>query len=428
MASVDINNAYRSIMVHPSQWGYQGISWVIDGVPTYLMDTHICFGLRCAPYLFTQVSNFVLRCLQRRGFTRCVVYLDDFLVLGQTKKECQEAQNCLIEILRSLGFGISWSKCASPSQDITYLGVEFNSANMSVSLPSGKMSKLHAELNFFKDKRRATFKQIQRLCGILAHCSKVIRGGRTFSSRIIDLIKAWPNQRKRIRLNEEFRFDLYWWLNFAAQFNGTNLMIKFYFGQGPNFYSDACLAGYGFWVGQDWQAGYYGTDYRPDTSGLVPSHRHWMNVQIDNDYASNINVLELVPVWLCLKRRAADWRDKHVVCFTDNESVKFMVNKGASSNKACMVLIRDIFWICATNNVHLTARHIPGSANIVADLLSRVIFTNNLSILSDFSLCCSSGGGTYQHVTDRRPVGYDNTVCMGGLHLENTEFTMEKIH
>lgn len=51
MASIDIQSAYRSIMVHPSQWMYQGISWQINGVETYLLDTHICFGLKCAIYL-----------------------------------------------------------------------------------------------------------------------------------------------------------------------------------------------------------------------------------------------------------------------------------------------------------------------------------------------------------------------------------------
>lgn len=390
MASVDILNAYRSIMVHPSQWRYQGISWPIDGVPTYLLDTHICFGLRCAPYLFTQVSNFVLRCLHRRGFTRCAVYLDDFFLLGSTRDECQSAQNCLIEILRSLGFGISWGKCSSPTQNITYLGVSFDSVQMSVSIPPEKLSKLHTELEFFNNKKRATLRQIQRLCGILAHCSKVIRGGRTFSNRIIELLKGWPSKRKRIRLTEGFIFDLRWWQNFASTFNGKNLMIKFNYGQGPSFYSDACLAGYGFWVDYDWQAGYYGTEFCPNISHLVPDHNHWVNVHVEDDYSANINVLELIPIWLCLKRRAADWRNTHVVCHTDNNSVKYMINKGSSSNKICMVLIRDIFWMCADNNIYLTARHIPGTANVLADLLSRIIFTNDVSILAQFGLCCST--------------------------------------
>lgn len=60
MASLDISAAYRSVLIHPSQWKYQGISWHIEGQQTYLLDTHLCFGLRCAPYLFTQISNFIV--------------------------------------------------------------------------------------------------------------------------------------------------------------------------------------------------------------------------------------------------------------------------------------------------------------------------------------------------------------------------------
>lgn len=89
-----------------------------------------------------------------------------------------------------------------------------------------------------------------------------------------------------------------------------------------------------------------------------------------------------------MKRRAKDWENLHVVCHTDNASVKFMVNKGSSSNKLCMVLICDLFWICARHNIHLTARHVPGSINTLADLLSRIIHTNELSELNKFSLCC----------------------------------------
>lgn len=132
------------------------------------------------------------------------MYLDDFLVLGSTQEECLAAQTCLIHILRSLGFGISWEKCVSPTNCLTYLGVASNSLEMSVSVPPDKMDRRHSELNFFKAKKRATLKQIQRLCGILAHVSKVVKGGRTFSHRVISLLKHWPGKRNRIRLTKGF--------------------------------------------------------------------------------------------------------------------------------------------------------------------------------------------------------------------------------
>lgn len=390
MASIDIAAAYRSIMVHPSHWQFQGLAWEFDGETKYLVDKHICFGLRCAPYIFTQISNFILRCLKRRGFSRCIVYLDDFLVFGTTREECEKAQLTLIEILRSLGLYLSWEKCNSPTQVITYLGVTFDALNMSVSIPPEKLEKLHRELEFFRFKKRATRKQIQRLCGVLSHCSKVVKGGRTFSRRVMDLLKGIPDDKKRIVLSKDFKHDIQWWQAYADFFNGRNLMIQHNFGQGPNFFTDSCLRGYGFWSGADWQAGYFDSLNSPGIQSLDHSHDHWVNVHIEDvQQSNNINVLELVPVWLCLKRNAKKWSNLHVICYTDNSSVRSMVNKGCSTNHYCMALIRDIFWICVEHNVHLTSRHIPGKENIIADLLSRIFVNDDVAVIGDYPLCCS---------------------------------------
>lgn len=429
MASVDISAAYRSILVHPSQWKYQGISWDIDGIKTYLLDTHLCFGLRCAPYLFTQISNFVIRCLKRRGFSNCTSYLDDFLVTGDTEEECRLAQQNLISILRSLGFFIAWDKCVSPTQSITYLGVSLNTIDMSVKIPPAKMQKLRDEIKFFSGKKRATVKQIQRLCGILAHCSKVIKGGCTFSHRIIELLRGWPTDVKRIRLSDQFRYDISWWENFAAIFNGKNLMVKHNFGQGPCFTTDACIAGYGLWSEHDWQAGYFNSTATPILSNIDPDHGHWVNVHLQDDTSSaNINVLELIPVWLSLIRCASKWRDLHVLCLTDNSSVMSMINKGHSSNDMCMILLRDMFWRCAVNNIHLTSRHISGTSNVIADSLSRVKFTGDLSFLDYFLLCCSNQGFTCRYGETGQETGSHCKLRMGGLDPEDSQLPVVEIY
>lgn len=63
----------------------------------------------------------------------------------------------------------------------------------------------------------------------------------------------------------------------------------------------------------------------PNVSNVIPSHSHWVNVHVkDEDSASNINVLELIPVWLSLKRSAHKWCDLHVLCFMDNQSVLYV--------------------------------------------------------------------------------------------------------
>lgn len=167
-------------------------------------------------------------------------------------------------------------------------------------------------------------------------------------------------------------------------------MISYNYGCGPSFYTDSCIAGYGLWTSSDWQAGYFNATITPDISTLDPDHKHWMNVHVaSEDSANNINVLELIPVWLCMKPNAHNWENLHVLCYTDNQSVFHMVNKGHSSNNECMRLIRDLFWDCAIHNVHLTCRHLPGKENHLADMLSRIFFTNDISFIADFWLCCS---------------------------------------
>ena len=393
MASVDIASAYRSIAIDPEHWKYQAINWPVDDISCDLFDTHMSFGLRCAPYSFTMISDFITRTMDKLGYHYVVNYLDDFLIYGDTFQECQEGQTVLIHLLGQLGFRVSWKKCSSPSTFIKYLGINFNSVTMELSLPEDKLRKLHQEMEFFDNRTRATKKQIQRLCGILSHSSKVIKGGRTFSRRVIDLLKSLPEGNPRIRLTSEFRKDLQWWRDFAKDFNGKEKVILEQLSYSQSLFTDSCLQGYGLVLGNDWQAGYFSSDIdlKPDQEDTLESiHKHWVNVDVPDH--SNINFLELVPVMQALERFHKLWSDRHIVLYSDNTQVVAMINKGTSANVHCMSYIRHMFWICAKNNIHITARHIPGESNFLPDLLSRVYFSGTLSDLNGHSLCCRGAG------------------------------------
>ena len=388
MASVDISSAYRSISIREDQWTYQGINWPVDGQLVPLWDARLSFGLRCAPFIFSEISDFISDTMGRLGFSCVANYLDDFLVFGKSFAQCQHAQSTLINLLGDLGFYVSWKKCSSLSTSVRYLGIIINSIEMSLSLPEDKLSKLHTELEFFQGRTRATKKQLQRLCGMISHCAKVVRGGRTFSRRIIDLLSGLGDGNPRIRLSEEFRLDIDWWQNFARQFNGKENIIFPNHGEGFHFETDACLQGYGIRSDRDWQAGYFNSASSPvGVNECDISHGHWVNMDVGE--ASNINFLELVPVWLAVVRYCDQWRDSHVLCLTDNTQVVAMLKKGHSINKLCMELLRRIFWLCATNNIYITCKHVPGIDNVVPDILSRKCALDDLSRLACLSICCS---------------------------------------
>ena len=323
----------------------------------------------------------------RRVFLRVINYLDDFLVFGDSFEECQLAQKELIGILISLGFHIAWKKCSTPSTVTQYLGIIFDSIAMEMSLPEGKLCKLHQELSFFTNKTRATKRQLQRLVGILSHCAKVVRGGRTFSRRIIDKLGALPDGNPRVSLDFEFRQDILWWSEFAKVFNGTACVIDHNYGLGPTIFSDSSQSGYGFLIGDRWQAGYFNSSEFPvGYDKLCVHHGHWCNFMISTD---NINVLELVPVYLAATAYGHEWTNQHVILYTDNTQVVSCINRGTSVNTSSMGMLRDIFWLSAVNNFHLTARHIRGCDNHIPDLLSRIDEYKDLCVLHGMLLCCS---------------------------------------
>ena len=386
MATVDISSAYRSISVNPDHWTYQGVMWNVLEEDEHLVDTRLCFGLKCAPFIFTQVSNFITSTMSKLGYKYVVNYLDDFIVFGNTHEECQTAQTTLITLLGQLGFQVSWKKCSSPSQCTRYLGILFDSVNMRLLLPEDKLSKLANELRFFEGKVRATKRQLQRLCGILSYTSKVIKGARTFSRRVIDLLKALPDGNIRIKLSAEFHSDLEWWRRWSPHFNGSAYIIDRNWGDGPTMYSDASLSGYGVVFDDDWIGGFFNSAKLPNFTCQSCPEFHWFNLDVPEPY--NINYLELIPVYLAIMLLAPTCRDRHIVCYTDNTQVVAMINKGTSANDSAMILLRELFWMCVIFNLYITARHIPGKLNVCADYISRISTDMDLSGFPS-SLCCS---------------------------------------
>ena len=105
----------------------------------YFVDNRLCFGVSYAPAIFNRLSIAIVRMMARRGFHSIVNYLDDFLIVDQTKAECQQGLLALVRLLHSLGFNVSWKKVVSPCRRVNFLGIELDSTTMSLRFPSDKL-------------------------------------------------------------------------------------------------------------------------------------------------------------------------------------------------------------------------------------------------------------------------------------------------
>lgn len=81
----------------------------------------------------------------------------------------------------------------------------------------------------------------------MSHCSRIVRGGRGFSNRILDLLKGLPPGNTRLYLKESFRADLNWWISCSSYFNGMCSIIKYNYGN-SGICSDASLNWYGLTI------------------------------------------------------------------------------------------------------------------------------------------------------------------------------------
>ena len=126
--------------------------------------------------------------IERHRFTSIVVYLDDSLVIGHTKAECQAAFEFLLQLLQDSGFSISWRKDVYPTQKLVFLGVELDTIQQCMALPLAKLVELQALVEGFKARKGASRRQLQHLAGKLNWRCRIAYGGRTFLHRIPDTI------------------------------------------------------------------------------------------------------------------------------------------------------------------------------------------------------------------------------------------------
>lgn len=352
---IDLKSAYRSVGIDPSQYHMTGIQWQFSGdnKATYMVDTRLMMGATKAPAIFHRLTQAVKRCMDKRGF-KLVVYLDDFLVVAPNYDTCLKGQHVLIALLRDLGFAISWPKVVGPTQKLVFLGIEINTNEMTVALPSQKVNALQELLFGFRTKKRASCKQLQSLAGKLNWACQVIKCGRSYVRSIFDAIKPLCMPYHKARLSDTLKEDIQWWIMALKTSPGKAV---FYNPEVHVVQFDASNGGSGFVYNNDW--GY--VDWRCDAPQLQGVH---------------INCKETISAVFAARRWASLWRDSKVVFCTDNKTAKSCIVKGTAKNPQLLPWVRELHMYSVLYNFEIDACWIPGVNNVLPDAISRLRYPN----------------------------------------------------
>ena len=221
LAKFDIQSAYQIIPVHPSDRQLLGMVW--NG--QLYVDTALPFGLRSAPKIFTVVADALQFILQKKGAHRVLHYLDDFLLFrAPGTSQCDEALQLALEWCSRLGVPIAEGKTEGPAERITFLGIQIDTLKEELCLPEEKLHHLQREIGQWTKRRSCKKRDLLSLIGQLQHACCVVRPGRTFLRRMINLSTKAKRLHHNVRLNKSFKSDLSWWSVFLPTWNGVSMM------------------------------------------------------------------------------------------------------------------------------------------------------------------------------------------------------------
>ena len=360
MAKMDIESAYRMVPGHPGDRPLLAVQWAGQT----FFDTRLPFGLRSAPKIFSAVADALQWVFKKQGVTWVDHYLDDFITLGPPETAtCQANLERMLSSCQRLGVPVAQGKCAGPTSVLVFLGFELDTEQMIIRLPQDKLKRTLSLVQDWTEKKGCRKKELESLLGHLQHAATVIRPGRTFVRRLIELVSAFRDSNHWIRLNASTRSDLMWWRMYMEGWNGIALMPKMASLTHP-LKTDAsgtwgCGASWGtHWFQWKWEG---------------PS-QEWAIAQ-----------KELLPILFAMVVWGREWQGQRVECQCDNAAVVAVVNTGRAKDKVLMHLLRCMFFVAARLHLHLHAIHVPGLTNVAADSLSRNDFARFLQVVPQAS-------------------------------------------
>ena len=349
LAKIDIESAYRLIPVHPDDRTLQAMQWENE----IYVDPMLPFGLRSAPKIFNAVADAFQWILQQQGVTHILHYLDDYITIGPPRTPvCQHNPETLLTMAAKLGVPIVTQRTEGPVTALTFLGIKIDTVSGQLLLPADKLQRLKELLGEWGDRKVCLQKELQSLIGLLNHACKVVRAGRSFLRRMIDLLHERSNELTStpIRLNRSFRSDLAWWACFVERWNGISFLHPVETLPIRRVASDASGHwGCGAWSGDEW----FQWQWSATTGPL------------------QIAVKEMIPVVLGCAIWGHAWAGCRIIWRCDNQAVVACLGSRTSRDPTLMHLIRNIVFLEAYGGFHIQAEYIDTHANHVADDLSR---------------------------------------------------------
>ena len=208
MTSVDLKDAYDSILVHPEHRKYLIFEW--EG--QYYQFTCLPNRLSSAPRVFNKILKPVYSHLRSTGHIR-MGHVDDSLLVAYSLGSCRKNIYDTVNLFTLLGFTIHPVKSVlEPTQTIQFLGFVIDSVAMTVKLPPSKSANQNLVLNC-----NPTIREVAQVIGLIVSSFPAVQYAqlhyRTLESEKIHALKVNAgNYEFTMTLSQMAKTELTWWI------------------------------------------------------------------------------------------------------------------------------------------------------------------------------------------------------------------------
>ena len=347
LASVDLKSAYYSVPIATEDRKYLRFNWK-DKLYEF---TCLPNGLSACPRIFTKILKPIYAKLSEQGVVS-FPYIDDSLVVSNTKEHCDWSVKLLCDKMEKAGFTIHKDKSVlQPTTKLKFLGFWLDTVKLEVSLTQDKIDKFTSfARSLLENKERIKIRKVAVLLGLMTAYSQGLKYGQAHIKYLeiaknAALVKTKGDFEGTMRVPEEAQQEILWWLH---NIDGTPRQIRF--DESPiHISTDASLEGWGAHMSETTAGG------------------RW----IEGEANDHINVLELKAILLALKSLVRN-KQKTIRIFTDNTTaLAYVRNMGGTKSIRCNDLAKQIWNWAEVNDLWLEIAHIPGKLNAIADNKSR---------------------------------------------------------
>ena len=153
--SVPVNRRFRKFLRF--SWLGKLFQWAV-----------LPFGLRCSPRVVSKLLRPVIAFLRETWGIMITIYMDDMFLQAPTRAEVYLHAQLVILVLLCLGLELNWTKSSLvPSQTITHLGFEINTATMTATLPIKKIERLRDLAHSTLQAGHVTVHNAEKLLGLM---------------------------------------------------------------------------------------------------------------------------------------------------------------------------------------------------------------------------------------------------------------------